>query len=34
MRELFIGKPVHWLIWVVIAPEAVGARRVVPAQRS
>jgi len=28
MRELFIGKPVHWLIWLVIAPVLFAMSRV------
>jgi hypothetical protein len=28
MRELFIGKPVHWLIWVVIVPALFAMSRV------
>jgi hypothetical protein len=28
MRELFIGKPVHWLIWVVIVPVLFAMSRV------
>jgi hypothetical protein len=28
MRGLFIGKPVHWLIWVVIVPVLFAMSRV------
>ena len=28
MRDLFIGKPVHWLIWIVIVPVLFAMSRV------
>jgi hypothetical protein len=28
MRELFIGKPAHWLIWIVIVPVLFAMSRV------